>query len=284
MVLATMLARRRSRSPGLGSLLQAAIVLGAIGCGGAHTPASTVRSAEPGEFKRGSHSFRLHARDTFDQGLGDAELGAFTFQGNLAGFSPDNVRLEAGLLKLFLTDQPSGSGVRARAFTGSEYQRNDEQLYGRFVTRMQPHSTAGVITSFFTAFYDFDADWNIRETAELDIEFVGTTRAVELAIHWIDPQGEAQKASRKVTLPFDAADDFHAWEIEWLPERVAFYVDGKELQRFDDSRQMAELAHPQRVMANLWITDAADWAGAFDPRRLPLHVAYDYIETYTLEQ
>ena len=246
------------------------------------SPASsaTATSGTPGSFERDGRTFRLSLEEQFDHGPGPAELGDWTFEGNAARFEPSHVQAENGTLTLSLTR--STAHESERAFSGAEYARPEAQLFGRFVARMKPQSPPGVISSFFTAFYQFDPGWAMRETAEIDIEFVGTTRAVEFAIHWMDEAGQHQQRSQRVELPFDAGEAFHDWEIEWLPERVAFYVDGKELHRFSDPQQLAELRHPQQPRLNLWISSEADWAGPFAEASLPVHASYEWIRAYSL--
>jgi endo-1,3-1,4-beta-glycanase ExoK len=183
---------------------------------------------------------------------------------------------------LHLSAKKAGQGKTDRKYLGAEYDRSGPQTFGRFRARMRPSAPPGVIASFFTGLFDFDASGKMRETAEIDIEFVGTTRAVQFAIHWIDDAGVKKQRFDSVALDFDAGADFHVWEIEWLPDHVAFYVDDRELYRFTDPDEMKQLALPQEVKANLWITSEAGWAGAFDPGSLPVSAAYDWIEAHTV--
>ena len=123
----------------------------ASGCTNASAvPAVSAPSQEPpATFVRGDRSYRLSWHESFDRGLGPAELGDWTFAGNAARFTPKNVRAEEGKLELRLTR--SEPPVQERAFSGAEYDRHEEQLFGRCVARMRPHAPPGVIASFFTA-------------------------------------------------------------------------------------------------------------------------------------
>jgi beta-glucanase (GH16 family) len=241
-------------------------------------------AALPPTFARDGRTFELAWVDDFEAGLGSAELGNWTFDTNAAWFHPDNVRAENSVLRLELSaaDARAGDG---RRYLAGEYDRKGEQLYGRFVTRMKPSAPPGVIASFFTAFYKFDDKWEkLLETAEIDIEFVGNTREAQFAIHWVDPGGTKQETNTRVALPFDAGEAFHVWEIEWVEDRIAFYVDGQELHRFDDPDELAEQAIAQEVRANLWISTSVPWAGAFDAAALPVRSEYDWIAAYRLRK
>jgi beta-glucanase (GH16 family) len=246
------------------------------------------QSERPAEHGHGGERdlsrFQLAWREDFDQGLGKASLGDWTFETNEVEFHADNAALADGLLSLRISQKKPGQGKTDRKYAGAEYDRSGPQTFGRFLTRMRPSAPPGVIASFFTGLFDFDAQGKLRETAEIDIEFVGTTRAVQFAIHWVDDQGVKRQRFDTVALDFDAGADFHVWEIEWLPERVAFYVDGRELYRFTEPAELAQLALPQEVKANVWISSAEEWGGHFDPASLPVTTQYDWIEAHTVRR
>jgi beta-glucanase (GH16 family) len=253
-----------------------------VGSGCLIPPAEQKPTTHGKRTERDLSRFELAWREDFDQGLGKASLGDWTFETNEVEFHADNATLVDGRLALHLSPKKPGQGKTDRKYIGAEYDRTGPQTFGRFLARMRPSAPPGVIASFFTGLFDFDAQGNMRETAEIDIEFVGTTRAVQFAIHWIDDAGKKEQRFESVGLDFDAGDDFHVWEIEWLPDHVAFYVDGRELHRFSDPEQMKQLALPQEVKANLWITSEAGWAGPFAADSLPVTTEYDWIEAHTL--
>ncbi len=149
---------------------------------------------------------------------------------------------------------------------------------------MRPSAPPGVVASFFTQFIKFDATYTqLLEQSEIDIEFPGTTKAVQFALHWIDARGQKRQIDKTVQLPFDAGQSFHTWEIEWVTDRVAFYVDGKELHRFTEPEALAELRNPQVVKANLWVSPSVPWVGAFDEKSLPVKSLYDWIAVYRMD-
>ena len=101
---------------------------------------------------------------------------------------------------------------------------------------------------------------------------------------WPKPKEVLPCSRLTVQLPFDASQSFHTWEIEWVTDRVAFYVDGKELHRFSEPEALAELRNPQKVKANLWVSPSVPWVGAFDERSLPVESLYDWIAAYRLDE
>jgi endo-1,3-1,4-beta-glycanase ExoK len=106
---------------------------------------------------------------------------------------------------------------------------------------------------------------------------------VQFTLHWIDPRGQKRQIDKTVKLDFDAGEAFHTWEIEWVSDRVAFYVDGKELHRFSDPEALAELRNPQEVKANLWVSPSVPWVGVFDEKSLPLESLYDSLAVYRMD-
>jgi beta-glucanase (GH16 family) len=247
-------------------------------------PAQTAGRAQlPAEFRRGDQRYTLAWVEDFEAGLGNATLGNWTFDTNAVWFHANNAKVNNNALLLSLSERGTLKIDSDRKYLGAEYDRQGAQLYGRFVTRMRPVVPAGVIASFFTAFYKFTPNYDkMLETAEIDIEFVGGTDSVQFALHWIDASGEKHQTAHKLKLPFDASQAFHVWEIEWLSDRVVFYADNKELHRFTDAAILAELRIPQEVKANVWISTSVPWAGEFNPRALPVETAYDYIAAYRL--
>ncbi|HSC88662.1 MAG TPA: family 16 glycosylhydrolase [Polyangiaceae bacterium] len=248
------------------------------------TQLAPVSEAElPPRVSRAGVEYELAWLDDFARGLGPSTLGNWTFGSNLAWFHPSNVRTSEGGLDLWLTARGDTAIDSDRTILGAEYDRNGPQKFGRFLARMRPVARPGMVASFFTAFYQFDASYSkLLETSEIDIEFVGSTKAAQFALHWVDATGTKQHIERLVDLDFDASADFHTWEIEWLAERVVFYVDGRELHRFDDAAIVRELEHPQEVRANLWVSDSVPWAGAFDASGLPRSSSYQWIAAYRL--
>jgi len=245
--------------------------------------APTNESKLPQRATRGGIAYELSWLDDFEQGLGPSTLADWTFGSNLAWLHPSNVRTSEGALDLWLTTRGDTVIDSDRTILGAEYDRTGAQKFGRFLTRMRPTARPGMVASFFTAFYQFDASYaKLLETAEIDIEFVGGTKAVQFALHWVDDGGTKHQTEKRVDLDFDASADFHTWEIEWLPDRIVYWVDGRELHRFTDAVILRELEHPQEVRANLWVSDSVPWAGAFDPSGLPRSSRYQWIATYRL--
>ena len=75
---------------------------------------------------------------------------------------------------------------------------------------------------------------------------------------------------------FNPASDFHTYAIEWTPDYVAWFIDGKEAVR-QTGEHIASLNKPQKIMMNIWPPAYANWAGKWNPAVLPLFAKYDWV-------
>src|ERR1700712_1766459 len=79
-----------------------------------------------------------------------------------------------------------------------------------------------------------------NDTQEIDMEFLSVQDErrdnkdsfVNLVIHSKDSQKENYDASKtstfdKLSLPYSPSEKFHEYRMDYLPESVDFYVDGK---------------------------------------------------------
>lgn len=146
-------------------------------------------------------------------------------------------------------------------FTSGEIQSKDSFTYGYFEARMRVPRGEGLITGLFTW---VGPDGPSRHQ-ELDIEILGrATRRLYASYHY-----GGGSVERIVELPFDAADGFHTYAIEWTPQAIRWYVDNR-LVHEDTSARARSIVRPQRFIVNLWATEELyRWAGRIDPVDAP---------------
>lgn len=162
------------------------------------------------------------------------------------------------LLTLHLRPGPSNS---TKELSSGEIQSHQRFRYGYFEVRMKVPRGAGLVTGMFSY---AGRDGRVRPN-EIDIEILGrNTRVVELTIH----EG-GQATSKKVTLPFDAADGFHTYGFDWQPGYVRWYVDG-QLIHVEDGPAARRVTRPQQFILNLWASrELHAWVGRIDMARAP---------------
>jgi beta-glucanase (GH16 family) len=203
------------------------------------------------------------------------ERATHTFQYNAARFRPENVAVQDG--KLILTLKPEF--YIDRNYTGGELRSRAAYQFGKFTVRMKAARGSGVVSSFFLYRYN---PWQ-----EIDIEFLGKdTRKIQLNIFYNpgpegmpNNSGDASHQQPKViSLPFDAAADFHEYSIEWEEGAVRWFADGTLIHQSSNPASVPDL--PMQVMMNLWYSESVSWAGPRDDGSLPAQAVYDHVQIF----
>ena len=164
------------------------------------------------------------------------------------------ISVAQGVLRLAVS---RSDGKTGKPLAGSEIQTHELFRYGYFETRMRLPRDPGLITAAFT-FVKRDPG---KPSNEIDIEILGrATSRVELTIHESN-----RSTAKKMSLPFDSADGFHTYGIDWQPDRVRWYAEGKLIHE-ERGRPVANLTRPQKFILSLWATKKLhQWAGEIDP-------------------
>lgn len=186
-----------------------------------------------------------------------------TFPSNLALFIPENV-LQEGALTLNLRRQTTS----VREFTAAAIASQYRCMYGTFGAELRPSNVTGVITGLFLH--------RNGPRQEIDIEFLGRDSTKMLANVFYNPGPEGTKLEygyrgtpTEIDLGFDAAEDFHFYEIDWHPDRIAWKVDGAIVheRHLWDPTPIPDC--PLEFNLNLWHSRSAELAGHLDSTRLP---------------
>ena len=128
---------------------------------------------------------------------------------------------------------------------------------------MKPAKGSGVISSFFL--------YTNRPWDEIDIEFLGNDTTKVQFNYYTNGKGGHEYV---YDLGFDASEDFHEYAFEWREDAIIWYVDGKAVYAATEDIPST----PGHIMVNLWnlSEDKTDWAGKFDPSKLPLAAQYEW--------
>lgn len=197
-------------------------------------------------------------------------------QSSIMGWSPANVRPGTDGIDIVLGSNPASEvGAETRPFLGGEVQSKGAAETGVWSWRARaPKMVEGAVFGMFLYRADHEDDpWR-----EYDIEFVGEgTTEVELNIHFEDASGRHVSllgGPKKVELGFDAAEDFHDYEIDVKAERAIFRIDGKVVGDFGpaDVEGSVWSTGPLRSFVDLWAVQPAQagWAGVWDWDGMPL--------------
>lgn len=161
-------------------------------------------------------------------------------------------------LTLHLRPAPAGSKLE---YAGAEIQTRDSYRYGYFEARMRIPRGSGVIAAMFT----YAGKSGAVKPNEMDIEILGrATEYVEMTIH-----ETGHTTTRKQQMPFDSADGYHTYGLDWQPGHVRWYLDGK-LVHEESGPAARRVVRPQKLMFSLWGSKTlGQWAGEMDRTKAP---------------
>jgi GR25 family glycosyltransferase involved in LPS biosynthesis len=200
-----------------------------------------------------------------------------TFPSNLALFTPTNFsNANSGRAMLTLRTQPS----TVRDFTSAALASRETFRYGRFRIELRPSNVPGLVTGFFLH--------RNGPRQEIDIEFLGKDTTKMLVNVYYNPGSEGTKleygyrgSPTLIDLGFDAAAEFHTYEIDWQPNAIRWIVD--EVVVYErvlwDPTPIPD--QPLELNVNLWHSRSAEFAGRLDTNRLPASAELRSVEILT---
>jgi GR25 family glycosyltransferase involved in LPS biosynthesis len=197
-----------------------------------------------------------------------------TFPSNLAIFRPNNFSIATHNTAL-LTIREERTAVRE--FTSASIASRERYLYGRFVAEVRASSVPGLITGMFLH--------RNSPRQEIDIEFLGKDTTKMLVNVYYNPGEDGAKLEYGyrgtpvlIPLGFDAAKDFHRYEIEWCANFIRWRVDERLVhERVDwDPTPVPHL--PMQFNVNLWHSRSRKLAARLDRAKLPAQSAIRRIE------
>ncbi|MCB9988454.1 MAG: family 16 glycosylhydrolase [Rhodospirillales bacterium] len=161
---------------------------------------------------------------------------------------------EDGHLRMWLSDH---QGATLREYGCAEIQTRKMFGYGRYEARMRTAAGSGLNTAFFT--FTGPPHGNPVHD-EIDFEFLGKEPGkVEVNYH----RKGKNMGPFTVTLGFDASADFHDYAFEWMPDKIRWYADGRQIFETPDGADIPD--NPGRLYFSLWsgTKKASDWLGRF---------------------
>jgi len=163
-----------------------------------------------------------------------------------------------------------------KPFKGGEIYSKEKVLYGRFEMRMKMIKGGGMLSTFYTIQHKTK---NKKHWSEIDIEVLGKKNAQILSTNMFinDTNGELLQTVLEVNLDYSLADNFHTYVLEWTPEYVAWFINGKEIRR-KTGNFVTHMSIPQEYRFNAWISSTPAWVGNIDKTAMP---AYQYVDWIT---
>jgi beta-glucanase (GH16 family) len=161
----------------------------------------------------------------------------------------------------------------AKDYKGAEIYSSQSWLYGKIEVRMKVAKASGILSTFFT--YKNGSEISGTKWEEIDIEVLGKNNAQTFQSNIIS--GYPKKTSEMLhNQNFSLADDYHTYGLEWTPDYVAWFFDGKEVRRTTGD-QVKALVNPQSFRFNLWAANISAWVGTFNGASLPVYQYVNWI-------
>lgn len=159
-----------------------------------------------------------------------------------------------GSLRLNLSDRHKGHISKIGC---SEIQSIKRYSYGRFEAKMKTAVGSGLNTAFFTY---IGPPNGIKEQDEIDFEFLGKSNDLVQVGYWRNATNYDVKI---IKLNFDPSREFHIYAFTWLPNKIIWYVDGKEIHRSSPNNPIP--MNPGKIIFSLWSNSPQldDWMGHF---------------------
>lgn len=168
-------------------------------------------------------------------------------------------------------------------FFGAELYSKQTFKYGKFEAKMKMAYASGCISSMFL-YYNDSHEGGGKVWNEIDIEVIGK-KSDGFQTNIISGTAESKVTTEEmISTGSKISDDFHTYTIEWTPDYVAWYFDGKEVRRNDSSndskKQVAALVEEQSLRFNLWSSKSEEWVGPLYQKNIPIEQEIDYIKVY----
>ncbi len=188
-----------------------------------------------------------------------------TFPANLALFRSTNfVAGGDGPAQLILRKEDLG----VRRYSAAALSSVPKFLRGRFEAVLRPPRVPGVVTGVFLH--------RDSPRQEIDIEFVGKRPRHMLTNVYYNPGGDGARYDYGfrgtpilVELGFDATEDFHCYAIEWSPDQMLWFIDGRLVHRRVNWDPTPIPHLPMQFHVNLWPCRSRKLAGSMQERKLP---------------
>jgi GR25 family glycosyltransferase involved in LPS biosynthesis len=203
-----------------------------------------------------------------------------TFPSNLAIFNPANVVNGGGSSALLTLKAEQGM---VRDFSSGAVASRQRFQYGRFLVELKPSKVPGLITGFFLH--------RNGPRQEIDIEFLGkdTTKMLVNVYYNPGPEGTRLEYGYRgtptvVELGFDAAEDFHMYEIDWQPRRIRWLIDGAVAYERAQWQPCPIPDQPLELNVNLWHSRSTQLAGRLDTSLLPATAGVRRVEVLAIPE
>lgn len=183
-------------------------------------------------------------------------------------FSAQNITIDSAGLQLMLL----GRQVKDRKQTCAEVQSLAAFGYGTFEFRMRPAAGAGIDSGVFTYSGPPAQD---QPHDEIDLEFLGRYSDKVQLNYFVNGQTQGNSLNE---IPANAFETMNTYAIQWFPDKLRWFVNGKLLREVVRKEGAPYPTHPSKIYLTIWNTSTlTDWLGTFDSSKLPMSIGYEWV-------
>jgi len=192
-------------------------------------------------------------------------------------FYPGNVEVRDGKLHLSMKkeeapDMPHDKGYHD--YTSAAVQSKDTVRYGYFEVKARPMNSAG--SSSFWFYKNSDGWWTEIDVFELGVRAKGFERKMNITVHVMNTPvtKDHQQIGGAWEAPFDLADDYHVYGLEWDEQELKFYFDGMLVRRGKNTDWH------QPLTLNFDSETMPEWFGLPEDKDLPSTYSIEYVRVW----
>lgn len=194
-----------------------------------------------------------------------------------AAFLPSNVRLSEGKLHLTMRREEPPEPLRAEGyhtFTSAAVKSTGTVLYGYFECKARAMRSHGS-----SAFWFYRAEQD--QWTEIDVFEIGGgapehKRRLYMTVHVFHTPTVKKhfQIGGIFEAPWDLADDYHVYGLEWSKEEIRFYLDGHLVRRGPNTHWH------QPLHMNFDSETMPDWFGLPRDEDLPSTFSIEYVRAW----
>jgi len=187
-----------------------------------------------------------------------------------APFLPKNVRLEQGELCLTMSTEPTPVVPdKFGGFSSAAVQSRTRIKYGYLEIRAKPMRSHG--SSAFWLYFQDDKEHTEIDVFEMGAGAPGFERYYHMGLHvFRSPGKKAGGSGDHWTSPWNLADDYHVFGLDWNEKTIDYFVDGVLVRRVDNS------TWHQALTLNFDSETFPGWFGMPEAKELPATYRIDY--------
>lgn len=197
------------------------------------------------------------------------------------------MRKKANLLMYLLVFMGFSSIAQNKLYSAGEIQSKTEVQYGRMEFRMYSSNVSGTTSTFFM--WKNGGEGPASRWNEIDIETFGK----ESNSWQSNPIWEYNAADGNTKrwegkhYDFPIAKTWVIFALEWTPNYIAWFTNGKEVRRIlkgqnapQGTDPVGNIADPMRMCFNHWAAPG-DWLGPFNDAQLP---SFQFVDWFTYQK